>query len=253
MRITTFKLPLGLCAAGLLAAHVPAHAGKTLDAIKARGQFVCGVNPSLPGFSAADSQGNWSGLDVDICKADRGGHARRREEDQVGAAQRRAALHRAAVGRNRRPVAQHHVDADARRVARPGLHRARRTTTARASWCRRSRKITSAKQLKGATVCVQSGTTTEKNLTDYSKSNNLKMKPVVFETLGSDEQGLLRRPLPGLHDRCLGPGLDAQQGSRQSGRPRDPARTHLQGAAGPVGAARRRRVVHDRQVGRSSR
>ena len=43
-------------------------------------------------------------------------------------------------------------------------------------------KITSAKQLKGATVCVQSGTTTEKNLTDYSKAEGLNMKPVVFDT-----------------------------------------------------------------------
>jgi general L-amino acid transport system substrate-binding protein len=42
-------------------------------------------------------------------------------------------------------------------------------------------KIKSAKQLKGATVCVQSGTTTEKNLTDYSRANNLGIKPVVFE------------------------------------------------------------------------
>ena len=46
-----------------------AHAGKTLDAIKQRGQLVCGVNPNLQGFSAADSQGNWAGLDVDVCKA----------------------------------------------------------------------------------------------------------------------------------------------------------------------------------------
>jgi general L-amino acid transport system substrate-binding protein len=43
--------------------------------------------------------------------------------------------------------------------------------------------IKSAKQLKGATVCVQSGTTTEKNLTDFSKANNLAIKPVVFEKL----------------------------------------------------------------------
>src|SRR5204862_4314158 len=42
-------------------------------------------------------------------------------------------------------------------------------------------KIKSAKQLKGATVCVQSGTTTEKNLTDFSRANKLDMKPVVFE------------------------------------------------------------------------
>ena len=46
-----------------------AHAGKTLDAIKQRGQVVCGVNTGLAGFSAADSQGNWTGLDVDVCKA----------------------------------------------------------------------------------------------------------------------------------------------------------------------------------------
>ena len=44
-------------------------------------------------------------------------------------------------------------------------------------------KVTSAKQLKGATVCVQSGTTTEKNLSDYSRANNLSLKPVVFEKL----------------------------------------------------------------------
>ena len=55
--------------AALLAAFaVPAHAGKTLDAIKARGQLVCGVNTGLAGFSAADSQGNWTGLDVDVCR-----------------------------------------------------------------------------------------------------------------------------------------------------------------------------------------
>ena len=46
-----------------------------------------------------------------------------------------------------------------------------------------SAKVTSAKQLKGATVCVQSGTTTEKNLTDFSRANNLNIKPVVFEKL----------------------------------------------------------------------
>ncbi len=43
-----------------------AQAGKTLDAVKARGQVVCGVNTSGPGFSSADSQGKWSGLDVDF-------------------------------------------------------------------------------------------------------------------------------------------------------------------------------------------
>ncbi|MFZ9538192.1 MAG: amino acid ABC transporter substrate-binding protein, partial [Burkholderiaceae bacterium] len=46
-----------------------AYAGKTLDAVKQRGQLICGVSTGLPGFSQADSQGNWAGLDVDVCKA----------------------------------------------------------------------------------------------------------------------------------------------------------------------------------------
>ena len=63
------RLTLGaLVAAGAMTA-VPAHAGKTLDAIKTRGQLICGVNTGLAGFSAADSQGNWTGLDIDVCKA----------------------------------------------------------------------------------------------------------------------------------------------------------------------------------------
>jgi general L-amino acid transport system substrate-binding protein len=70
MRKSTLKIiaASSLALAGsMLAAN--AQAGKTLDAIKQRDQVVCGVNTGLAGFSAADSQGNWVGLDVDICKA----------------------------------------------------------------------------------------------------------------------------------------------------------------------------------------
>ena len=62
--IATLCTPLVLALSAM-----PAHAGKTIDAIKARGQLVCGVNTGLAGFAAADSQGNWSGLDIDYCKA----------------------------------------------------------------------------------------------------------------------------------------------------------------------------------------
>ena len=61
-------IPLAL-AVSAAALALPAHAGKTLDAVKARGQVVCGVNTSGPGFSNADSQGRWTGLDVDVCRA----------------------------------------------------------------------------------------------------------------------------------------------------------------------------------------
>ena len=63
------RLALGAAVAVGTLAALPAHAGKTIDTIKQRGQLVCGVNTGLAGFSAADSQGNWSGLDVDYCKA----------------------------------------------------------------------------------------------------------------------------------------------------------------------------------------
>jgi len=59
-------LALGL---GFALLSLPALAGKTLDAIKQRDQIVCGVNTGLSGFAAADSQGKWTGLDVDMCRA----------------------------------------------------------------------------------------------------------------------------------------------------------------------------------------
>ena len=61
-------LTAALAAAGLLTSPA-ALAGKDLDAIKSRGALVCGVNVGLAGFSATDSQGKWTGLDVDYCRA----------------------------------------------------------------------------------------------------------------------------------------------------------------------------------------
>src|SRR5437762_10518614 len=62
------KAAAALLGIGILGA-LPVHAGKTLDAIKSRGQVVCGVNTGLAGFSQADDKGNWTGLDVDNCRA----------------------------------------------------------------------------------------------------------------------------------------------------------------------------------------
>jgi general L-amino acid transport system substrate-binding protein len=113
----------------------------------------------------------------------------------------------------------------------------------------KSLNVKSAKALKGATVCVQSGTTTELNLTDYSRANNLQLKPVVFEKQEAADRRLLLRPLPGVHHRRLGPGFGAQQGGAKARGPRDPARADLQGAARPVDPPWRRRVLRHQQVG----
>ena len=159
----------------------PAHAGKTIDAIKARGQVICGVNPSLPGFAAADSQGNWAGLDVDVCKAVAAtllGDANKVKWTPLNASQRFAALQSGEID-----VLSRNTTWTLTRDASLGLNFTGTTYyDGQGFMVTKKSKITSAKQLKGATVCVQSGTTTEKNLADYSKAMKLNMKPVVFET-----------------------------------------------------------------------
>jgi general L-amino acid transport system substrate-binding protein len=160
---------------------LPAHAGKTLDAIKARGQLVCGVNPSLPGFAAADSQGNWTGLDVDICKAVAAtvtGDANKVKWTPLNASQRFAVLQSGEID-----MLSRNTTWTLTRDASLGLHFTGVTYyDGQGFMVPKKTKVTSAKQLKGATVCVQSGTTTEKNLNDYSKAMKLNMKPVVFDT-----------------------------------------------------------------------
>ncbi len=170
-----------LAAAGLtLAVLAPAHAGKTLDAIKQRGQVVCGVNTGLAGFSSADSSGNWSGLDVDICKAVAAatlGDATKVKYVPLNAQQRFTALQSGEID-----VLSRNTTFTLTRDGSLGLHLTVPTYyDGQGFMVPVKSKIKSAKQLKGQTVCVQSGTTTEKNLTDFSRANNLGIKPVVFE------------------------------------------------------------------------
>jgi len=181
MKKTLSRIALGgLMALGVLAS-APALAGKTIDTIKQRGQMVCGVNPGLAGFSIADSQGNWSGLDVDVCKAVAAsllGDATKIKWTPLSAQQRFTALQSGEID-----MLSRNTTWTLTRDASLGLHFAGVTYyDGQGFMVPKKTKITSATKLKGATVCVQSGTTTEKNLTDYSKAMKLNIKPVVFET-----------------------------------------------------------------------
>jgi general L-amino acid transport system substrate-binding protein len=174
------KALLGSAAIAAAAVATPAHAGKTLDAIKARGAVVCGVNTGLAGFSAADSQGNWTGLDVDTCRAIAAavlGDANKVKWVPLTAQQRFTALQSGEVD-----ILARNTTWTLTRDASLGLSFTGVTYyDGQGFMVPVKAKIKSAKQLKGATVCVQSGTTTEKNLTDYARANNLNIKPVVFE------------------------------------------------------------------------
>jgi general L-amino acid transport system substrate-binding protein len=160
----------------------PAHAGKTLDSIKARGQVVCGVNTGLAGFSAADSNGRWSGLDVDTCRAVAAavlGDGEKVKFVPLNAQQRFTALQSGEID-----ILSRNTTFTLTRDASLGMHMTAVTYyDGQGFMVPVKSKIKSAKQLKGKTVCVQAGTTTEKNMTDFSRANNLKIKPVVFEKL----------------------------------------------------------------------
>ena len=158
----------------------PAHAGKTLDAIKARGQVVCGVNTGLAGFGVADSSGKWSGLDVDVCRAIAAavlGDAEKIKYVPLSAQARFTALQSGEID-----VLSRNTTFSLTRDASLGLHQTVVTYyDGQGFMVPTKSKIKSAKQLKGQTVCVQSGTTTEKNLNDYAKANSPNIKTVVFE------------------------------------------------------------------------
>jgi general L-amino acid transport system substrate-binding protein len=186
MRISSMKtLAFVAAAIGTLAA-MPAHAGKTLDAIKARGQVICGVNTGLAGFGAADSTGKWTGLDVDVCRAIAAatlGDAEKVKYVPLNAQQRFTALQSGEID-----VLSRNTTFTLTRDASLGLEQTVVTYyDGQGFMVPLKSKIKSAKQLKGQTVCVQSGTTTEKNLNDYSKANGLNIKPVVFEQLDATE------------------------------------------------------------------
>ena len=180
MMNTRLKVALSAMLAASALTALPAHAGKTLDAIKARGQIVCGVNTGLAGFSQADASGNWTGIDADTCKAIAAavlGDANKIKWVPLNATQRFAALQSGEID-----VLARNTTFSLTRDASLGLHQTAVTYyDGQGFMVPTKSKIKDAKQLKGQTICVQSGTTTEKNLTDYSKANGLSLKPVVFE------------------------------------------------------------------------
>jgi general L-amino acid transport system substrate-binding protein len=173
-------------AAMMAVAAGPALAGPTLDGVKSKGYVACAVNTGLAGFSMADQQGHFAGLDVDVCRAVAAaifGDAEKTKFVPATAQQRFTLLQSGEVdiltrnttwtllrdtdlGLNFAPV--NYYDGQGFMVAKKA-------------------GVTGAKQLDGATVCVQPGTTTELNLADYFRTNKMSFKPLVIEKLDEVE------------------------------------------------------------------
>jgi general L-amino acid transport system substrate-binding protein len=168
-------------AAAMITLALPAQAGKTIDTIKARGQLVCGVNTSAPGFSAADSQGQWTGLDVEFCRALAAATLKDASKVKfvpLNSQQRFASLQAGEIDVLSRNSTWTLTRDASLGVVFTGIN----YYDGQGFMVPKKLKIDSAKKLNGATVCVQAGTTSEKNVADYFKANGMSYKPVVFDT-----------------------------------------------------------------------
>ncbi len=175
---STFKL-IALSAAGLMATAAVAGA-QTLDKVKKQGTLSCGVNVGLAGFSAPDDKGNWTGLDVDYCRAVAAavlGDATKVRFVPTTAKERFTALQSGEID-----VLNRNTTWTLGRDSSLGLSFVGTNYyDGQGLMVKKALNVKSAKELDGATVCVQTGTTTELNLADYFRLNKLAYKPVVFE------------------------------------------------------------------------
>jgi len=163
----------------------------TLDDVKARGEVNCGVSTGVNGFSAPDSAGEWQGFDVAICRA-------------VAAAvlgDPKKVKFVTTTGQTRfTALASGEIDLLARNTTWTFSRDADlKFTFAGVNYYdgqgfmvnKTKTPVSSAKELDGATVCIQTGTTTELNLADYFKSNNMTYEPVPIETNAEAQQQYL--------------------------------------------------------------
>jgi general L-amino acid transport system substrate-binding protein len=154
-------------------------ADSTLEKVKQRGVIVCGVHEGLPGFGLPDEKGNWSGLDVDFCRA----YAAAIFSDPtkvkfrpLNAKDRFTALQSGEVD----VLTRNTTWTMSRETTLGFLFASPNYYDGQGFIVRKKLNVTSATQLDGATVCVGQGTTTELNLADYFRSHNIKYEPVAF-------------------------------------------------------------------------
>jgi len=185
---------VSLVATLALAAGFTAQAAsaQTLKTVKDRGQLSCGVSQGLPGFSTPDDKGNWTGLDVDICRAIAAAifnDATKIKFVPLSAKDRFTALQSGEID-----VLSRNTTWTLSRDTSLGANFTGVTYyDGQGFLVKKSLKVNSALELNSASVCVQTGTTTEQNLADYFKGNNMKYEVIAFasadETVKAYESG----------------------------------------------------------------
>jgi general L-amino acid transport system substrate-binding protein len=160
-------------------AALSAHAG-TLDQVKARGQLICGANPGLAGFGLPDSQGVYKGLDVDECKAIAA--AIFNDPNKVKYLPINAKDRPTILASGEIDVLIRNTTWTLSRQTGGMFFTGINFYDGQGFMVRKKLGVDSALKLDGASICVQQGTTTELNLADYFRANNMKLEAVVFAT-----------------------------------------------------------------------
>ena len=152
----------------------------TLSDVKGKGFIQCGVSQGVPGFSNPDQAGNWTGIDVDICRAVAAavfGDASKVKYTPLSAKERFTALQSGEIDILSRNTTWTLVRDTALGLNFAGVN----YYDGQGFMVRKDLGVKSAKELAGAAVCVNIGTTTELNMADFFRANNMDYKPVVFE------------------------------------------------------------------------
>jgi general L-amino acid transport system substrate-binding protein len=182
--VLTFALAAGLSTGAATA--------QTLKTVKDRGLLSCGVSQGLPGFSAPDDKGNWTGLDVDVCRAISA--AIFNDPSKVKFVPLSAKDRFTALQSGEIDVLSRNTTWTVSRDTSLGANFTGVTYyDGQGFLVKKSLKVNSALELNSASVCVQTGTTTEQNLADYFKGNNMKYEVIAFgsadETVKAYESG----------------------------------------------------------------
>ncbi|WP_028301455.1 amino acid ABC transporter substrate-binding protein [Oceanospirillum beijerinckii] len=165
-----------------------AFSSTTLNAVKERGYVQCGVTTGVPGYSNPDDKGNWKGMDVDVCRgvaAATLGNADKVKYIPLNAKERFTALQSGEIDMLSRVTTW-----TLTRDSSLGLNFAGVTYyDGQGFMINKDLGVKSALELDGASLCIQSGTTTELNAADYFRANNMQFEPVVFDTADQTVKG----------------------------------------------------------------
>ncbi|NVZ51302.1 amino acid ABC transporter substrate-binding protein [Pseudomonas sp. B6002] len=170
-----------MIAGAVLGASGLVHAGATLDAIHKKGFIQCGVSDGIPGFSVPDKNGKQQGIDVDVCHAVAAavfGDAGKVRFTPTNGKERLAALQSGEID-----ILSRSTTWTSSRDAGMGLVFTGVTYYDGAGFMvNKKLGVSSATELDGASICIQAGTTTELNTSDFFRSRGLKFTPITFDT-----------------------------------------------------------------------